>query len=272
MMHINKSMVKSPANSFCKTSPISAYHHPASSCCGISFLQRSARCHRMTLVHSQLSRQWARHHHVWDICHWRQCFLSDESRFKLHHTDRWTWVHRWQGERHVDVCVDGTDGNASSSVIIWTGFYYGGKNELVVLDGTMNQQVYRRTLQLSLLPWTRPTFQNNFALVQENASPTQPEALGISWRTRAWQSWIGHPTVRIWNPQNTSGTRWQFISVTWTVLQLWQHNCVWLSNRPSTDPLQSHWSLLPTCLHLPVNYWCWRCYSRICDFWCWNAL
>ena len=78
-------------------------------------------------------------------------------------------MHRQQGERHIDVCVQGTDGNVGPSVTVWAGFNYGGKNELVVLDGIMNQQFYRRVLQQSLLPWTRVTFQNNCVLVQDNA-------------------------------------------------------------------------------------------------------
>ena len=55
------------------------------------------------------------------------------------------------------VCVQGTDGNIGPSVTIWAGFDYAGNSELVVLDGTMDQQVYRRVLQQSLLPWTRVT-------------------------------------------------------------------------------------------------------------------
>ena len=51
-----------------------------------------------------------------------------------------------QGERHVDACVEGTDGNVGASVIVWAGFHCGGKSELVVLDGIMNQQVYRQGL------------------------------------------------------------------------------------------------------------------------------
>ena len=36
--------------------------------------------------------------------------------------------------------------------------------------------------KLSLLAWARVTFQNKFLLIQDNARPTQPEPLWISWR------------------------------------------------------------------------------------------
>ena len=76
-----------------------------------------------------------------------------------------------QGERHVDACVEGTDGNVGASVIVWAGFHCGGKSELVVLDGIMNQQVYRHVLQQSLLSWARATVHNNFVLVKDNILP-----------------------------------------------------------------------------------------------------
>ena len=40
-----------------------------------------------------------------------------------------------QGEGHIDVCVQGADGDVNPSVNVWFGFQYGGKSELVVLDG-----------------------------------------------------------------------------------------------------------------------------------------
>ena len=62
-----KFQVKSPANSSRWTSPVSAYHRPASSCCGISFSQaRTMFC--LALVHRCLCHQWARRHRLWDIC------------------------------------------------------------------------------------------------------------------------------------------------------------------------------------------------------------
>ena len=85
-------------------------------------------------------------------------------------------MRRRQGERHTDVCVLGTDGNVGPSVIVWARFHYGGKRELIVVDGTMNQQVYRLLQQQSLLCWTKVNFQNNFVLVHDNAPPHTAQA------------------------------------------------------------------------------------------------
>ena len=46
--------------------------------------------------------------------------------------------------------MQGTDRNVGPPVIVWAGVHYGGKIELVVLDGTMNQHVYTHMLQQSL--------------------------------------------------------------------------------------------------------------------------
>ena len=85
----------------------------------------------------------------------------------MHDTDGRARLCRQQGDRHIDVCVQGTDDNVVPPVIVWTGFHRGDRSELVVLmlDGIMTQQVYKRVQQENILSWARATFQNNFFLV-----------------------------------------------------------------------------------------------------------
>ena len=136
-----KSQVKSPAHSLHQTSPVSDYYYLVSSHGGYHS-HRPAWCPRPNLVHHRRRRQWARRHRVWDIRHWRHCIFTDESRFKLHHTDGRARVDMRQSERHIDVCVQGTDGNVGPTVIIWAGVHHGGKSELVVLDVCYNKFSY----------------------------------------------------------------------------------------------------------------------------------
>ena len=93
--------------------------------------------------------------------HWRHCIFTDESSRIP--------------EMYELGCVRGKVRDTLMSVcrgqMVWTGFHYSDKSELVVLDGTMNQQVYRRVLQQSRLLWARANFQNNYFLVQHNAPP-----------------------------------------------------------------------------------------------------
>ena len=138
--------------------------------------RRPTRSPRLTIDHRRRRRQWARRHRERDLRHWRHGVFTDESRFKLHCTEGWIRVRRREGERHIDVCVQHTDGNVGPSIMVWGGFHFGGKSELIIVDGNMNQQVYRRVLQQNLLPWARGTFQNNFVLVQDNAPPHKARA------------------------------------------------------------------------------------------------
>ena len=60
--------------------------------------------------------------------------------------------------------------------MVWGAFHFDGKSELVIVDGNMNQQVYRQVLRQNLLPWARDAFRNNFVLVQDNAPPHRARA------------------------------------------------------------------------------------------------
>ena len=92
-----------------------------------------------------------------------------------------------------------------------------------------HEPVYRHVLQQSLLPWTKPTSQNNFVLVQDNAHTHEP--LAISWRNWTWKLWIGHPKSG-YEPYKKTGTWWRFISATWIIFQLRQYKCMYMCSRP----------------------------------------
>ena len=66
---------------------------------------RPARCPKLTLVHRRSRHQWAKHHRVWDILHWRHCIFTDKSRLMLRYTYGRDQVRRQQAERHIDFCV-----------------------------------------------------------------------------------------------------------------------------------------------------------------------
>ena len=115
------------------------------------------------LMHRWRRRQWARRQRVWDIRHWPHCIFIEQSRFKLHHTNG--------GDRCEGGRVMGTLVSAYREQIVMSVHLSSDELDftivvkLIVLEGTMNQQVYRCMLQLSLLPGARVTSQNNFVLV-----------------------------------------------------------------------------------------------------------
>ena len=123
-----------------------------------------ARCPRLTHDHCHRHRNWNHQH-------WSHVIFVDELRFSLYHCDSRAWVRRSVGERRVDCCIQQSDGNIGPSLIVMGAFHASGKSELVVVDGTVNQQCYIGFLRQTLLPGASATFQRNFALVHGNATP-----------------------------------------------------------------------------------------------------
>jgi hypothetical protein len=56
-------------------------------------------------------------------------------------------------------------------VSIWGAIHYYGKSQLVFIEGALNQDGYMDIIQNTLLPFARATFQDNFVLIQDNATP-----------------------------------------------------------------------------------------------------
>ena len=65
--------------------------------------RRPARC---ALDHRRRRRVRRRIVRRLYLRHWRQCVFSDECRFMLFHSDDHACVHRRQGERLIDVCIN----------------------------------------------------------------------------------------------------------------------------------------------------------------------
>ena len=181
---------------------------------------RPARYPRLTLVFCWCRHQWAIRHRVWDVRHWRECL---HWRVKLYHRDGRVQVRGRQGERPIDVYVQGIDGKVGPSIIIWAGFWWAAPWTSRCTGVWCNKVSYPRQ---ELPSWI--TLYSSKIMIR----PTHLNHKWFCWKTRTWKSWIGHPKVWTWTPLNTSGTRWQFISLTCIIRQLKQHICLWLCSRP----------------------------------------
>ena len=104
--------------------------------------RRPARCPRLTHDHRRRRRTWARRHRNWNHQHWSDVIFAYESRFSLYHRDGRVRVRRCVGERLVDCCTQETDVNIGFFFMLWGAFHASGKSELVVVDGTVNQERY----------------------------------------------------------------------------------------------------------------------------------
>ena len=80
-------------------------------------------------------------------------------------------MRRCPGERLLDGCVAQHFGNRLQGLSVWGGIHYYGKSELVFMDATLTQFGYMDIIRNNLLPFARRTYQDNFILVQDNATP-----------------------------------------------------------------------------------------------------
>ena len=131
---------------------------------------RPARVPALTQDHRSFRLQWSRDDLNWQVRHWCQAVFADESRFALYCHDGRQLVNRQQGERLPDGCVNETRANRTLSVMVCGTIHYGAKSELVFVDGTPDCFQYVDILRSIILPYARPAFEDNFVLVQANAS------------------------------------------------------------------------------------------------------
>jgi len=120
--------------------------------------------------HRRARLLFSRRHLRWNRAHWARVVFSDESRFKLSHSDGRVRVYRRKGERYDDRCVLERDRFGGGSVMVWGGIMGGRKTDLVVVNGNLNAQGYvDQILRPVLVPFIA---QNAPAvLMHDNARP-----------------------------------------------------------------------------------------------------
>ena len=97
-------------------------------------------------------------------------------------------------------------------------FHYGGKSEQVIVEGSMNQQVYWWVLRQNLLPWARGTLCNNFVLIQDNAPP---------YKARATWSFLENQDVEVMG---------------------------WSAKSPDTNPIEHSWDQMAIHIHDKITF------------------
>ena len=174
-----------------------------------------ARCPRLILEHRRRRPEWERRHRMWDLRQWRHCIFSDESRFSLYHSDG--RVRRRQGERLIDACVQPNDGNRGPSVMVCGAIHHGGRGELLVVDGAMNQHRYIQILRNQMLPWVTGCLDVTLCTCMSKTMPRpiQQVARQSFWTNRILRPWTGQLGVQTWTQLSMFGIKCQSGSETW---------------------------------------------------------
>ena len=110
-------------------------------------------------------------HRNWDHHHWSLLIFADESKFSLYHYDGHAQEGQRVGERLLNYCIQEANGNVGPTIMVWGPFHASSNSELLVVNGTVNQQRYIGILRQNLLPWARANFQRKLVLVHDNATP-----------------------------------------------------------------------------------------------------
>ena len=157
-----------------------------------------ARCPRLTLEHRRRRHDWGRRHRLWDLRQWWHCIFSDESRFSLYHSDGRVRVRRRQGERLTDACVQPNDGNRGPSVMAWGAIHHGGRSELVLVDGAMNQHRFgtSRSWGIKCCHARRGCLDVTLCASKSMPRPIQHVAWQTYWTNRMLRSWTGQLGVQ----------------------------------------------------------------------------
>ena len=59
----------------------------------------------------------------------------------------------------------------AGQIMVWGAIHHGGRSELVVMAGAMNQHQYILILRNQMLPWATGMFGRSFVYVPDNALP-----------------------------------------------------------------------------------------------------
>jgi hypothetical protein len=112
---------------------------------------------------------WAMDHLLWRVPHWIHVVFSDEARFEVYRQDGRIRVRRRVEELYHEQCILPRVQAGGGGITVWGAFHAGGKTDLVVLDGYLNQHQYIHILQTTLMPFARGFFRNNFVFQDDNA-------------------------------------------------------------------------------------------------------
>jgi len=119
----------------------------------------------------QARLKWARKYENWTVINWRKVMFSDESKFCLFGSEGMQYVRRKPGERLAQQCIRPTV-KYPAGQMVWGCFCYHGLGNLVMVESTVNAQVYETILKDRMLPSMNRYFPGDeIAIFQDDSAP-----------------------------------------------------------------------------------------------------
>ena len=108
----------------------------------------------LTRRHRGARLQWAQAHERWTRANWRSVLFSDESKFRVFHSDGRDRCWRRRNERYADCCINEVDRWGGGGLMVWGGVSFHSKTLLHIFRGRVTGVAYRdEVLQQIVAPF-----------------------------------------------------------------------------------------------------------------------
>lgn len=125
--------------------------------------------------------KWSRERVKWGE-EWNAVIWSDESRFLLFESDGQHWVWRRPHEKYDVDCLVPTVKSNSEGVMIWGCFVKNKLGPLVVVEGSITGEVYRKLLEDHLIPFIEDLGDEIAYVFQDDNAPVHRAHSVLSWK------------------------------------------------------------------------------------------
>ncbi len=109
----------------------------------------------LKMMHKKARKQFAEDKQTKDMDYWNHVLWSDETKLNLFGSDGVKGVWRQPGEEYKDKCVLPTVKHGGGSIMVWDCMSAAGTEELQLIEGTMDANMYCDILRQSMIPSLR---------------------------------------------------------------------------------------------------------------------
>jgi transposase len=143
-------------------------------------------------VNKKKRLSWCKERKNWHS-EWNNIIWSDESRFLLYQNDAHHYVWRQTHEKYDTDCLLPTFKSGNQGVMVWGCFTKNFLGPLVIIEGKISGNVYKKLLEDNLLPFINRLGEENAYFFQDDNAPVHRANLITAWKAENLISSIPWP-------------------------------------------------------------------------------